>query len=47
MPQIRTDEAKRPFVWVTSVKNPPVRLRRSTAAKKAAPPVLPELPADQ
>ncbi|HEX4069598.1 MAG TPA: hypothetical protein VHX68_00450 [Planctomycetaceae bacterium] len=47
LPQIRTDEAKRPFVWVTSVKNPPVRLRRSTAAKKAAPPVRPELPADQ
>ncbi len=47
VPQVRTDEAKRPFVWVTSVKNPPVRLRRSTAAKKAAPPVRPELPADQ
>ena len=47
IPQIRTDEAKRPFVWVTSVKNPPVRLRRSTAAKKAATPVRPELPADQ
>jgi hypothetical protein len=47
IPQIRTDEAKRPFVWVTSVKNPPVRLRRSTAAKKSATPVRPELPADQ
>lgn len=42
-PNLRTDEAKRPFVWVTSVKNAPARLKRPSRVKKGidAPPVRP------
>jgi hypothetical protein len=49
-PQIRIDEAKRPFVWVTSVRNAPGRPRRSKTAKtgrEAATPARPQLPDDQ
>ena len=50
-PKIRTDEAKKPFVWVTSIKNAPARLNRPARDKKgidpASPVRLPELPADQ
>ncbi len=50
-PKIRTDEAKKPFVWVTSIKNAPARLDRPARDKKgidpATPVRLPELPADQ
>ena len=36
--QIRTDEAKRPFVWVTSIKNAPMRHSRPPASKRATRP---------
>jgi hypothetical protein len=31
---IRTDEAKKPFVWITSVKNAPPRMKRASRPKK-------------
>lgn len=31
---IRTDEAKKPFVWVTSVKNAPPKMKRTSRPKK-------------
>jgi hypothetical protein len=31
---IRTDEAKKPFVWITSVKNAPPRMKRPSRPKK-------------
>ena len=31
---IRTDEAKKPFVWVTSIKNAPPRMKRPARPKK-------------
>jgi hypothetical protein len=50
-PSIRTDEAKKPFVWVTSVKNAPPRMKRPSRPKKNAdgdPSArLPDSPADQ
>jgi hypothetical protein len=50
-PSIRLDEAKRPFVWVTSVKNAPAHFRRREREKKAIdatqPARTPDSPADQ
>jgi hypothetical protein len=50
-PSMRSDEAKKPFVWVTSVKNAPPRMKRPSRPKKNAdgdPSArLPESPADQ
>jgi hypothetical protein len=50
-PSLRTDEAKKPFVWVTSVKNAPPRMKRPSRPKKNAdgePPArVPDSPADQ
>jgi hypothetical protein len=47
-PKIRTDEAKKPFVWITSMKNAPARFRRPARDKKgpdpASPARLPDLP---
>jgi hypothetical protein len=41
---IRTDEAKKPFVWVTSVKNAPKRMKRPARPRK---PVDADLAPDQ
>ena len=50
-PKIRTDEAKRPFVWVTSVKNAPPRQSRPSRDKRTrnsvGPARRPDLPADE
>ena len=50
-PKIRTDEAKKPFVWITSIKNAPARFKRAARDKKSVDPAspvrLPDSPADQ